>query len=91
MNNEHLLATTPGPGTTRTPDEPAEAITGYDAGERMAELIDCLDRFVADESSRHHAEEALGLLGRLQTRLSSHICEFTAPSGRIGNRLPNRT
>ena len=42
----------------------------------MAALVDQLDRFVAAETSRRHAEEALGLLGRLQTRLSSHMCDL---------------
>ena len=43
----------------------------------MAALVDHLDRFVAEETSRYHAEEALGLLGRFRTRLSSHMCDLT--------------
>ena len=43
----------------------------------MAALVGQLDRFVAEETSRHHPEEALGLLGRFQSRLSSHMCDLT--------------
>ena len=43
----------------------------------MAALVDHLDSFVAEETSRHHPEEALGLLGRFQARLSSHMCDLT--------------
>ena len=63
--------------TAQRPDNPANGAAGCDAGQRMSALVDHLDRFVAEETSRHHPEEALGLLGRLQTRLSSHICDLT--------------
>ncbi len=43
----------------------------------MAALVDHLDRFVAAESARRHPEDTLGLLGRLQARLSSHMCDLT--------------
>ena len=59
------------------PDGPSDGSGVCDAGERMAALVDHLDRFVAEETSRRHPEEALGLLGRLQTRLSSHMCGLT--------------
>ena len=64
-------------GRRQTPDGPVDRAMGCDATERMAALVDHLDRFVAEETSRHHPEEALGLLGRLQTRLSSHMCDLT--------------
>ncbi len=76
MGNEHLFATKDGPGTMHTPDGPAGGVAGCDATKRMAALVDHLDRFVAEEVSRHHPEEALALLGRFQTRLSSHMCEL---------------
>lgn len=78
MRNEHLFVTENGVGTIQTPDQPADGAVGCDANRRMATLIDLLDRFVAEETSRHHAEEALGLLGRFQTRLSSHMCKLTS-------------
>ena len=43
----------------------------------MVALVEHLDRFVAEETARDHPDEALGLLGRLQTRLSSHMCDLT--------------
>lgn len=43
----------------------------------MDALVEHLDRFVAEETARDHPAEALGLLGRLQTRLSSHLCDLT--------------
>ena len=43
----------------------------------MDALVEHLDRFVAEETARDHSEEALGLLGRLGSRLSSHVCDLT--------------
>ena len=67
------MVATPPRGSATCPTVPA----GCDATERMAALVDHLDRFVAEETSRRHPEEALDLLGRLQTRLSSHMCNLT--------------
>ena len=72
-----MFATTKGEDTAQRPDNLANGAAGCDAGQRMSALVDHLDRFVAEETSRHHPEEALGLLGRLQTRLSSHMCDLT--------------
>lgn len=77
MEYEQLFATKEGPSRVRTADDPVDGAGGCDATERMAALVDHLDHFVAEETSRHHPEEALGLLGRLQTRLSSHMCDLT--------------
>ena len=76
MEYEQLFASDQA-DTARRPDDPADGAAGCDAAERMTALVDHLDHFVAEETSRHHPEEALGLLGRLQTRLSSHMCELT--------------
>ena len=40
-------------------------------------LLEDLGQVVADEASRFHAEEALGLLERVQMRVSSHMCDLT--------------
>ena len=77
MELEQLFATTNDMGTAEKPDAPATAASGCDATERMAALVDHLDRFVAEETARRHPEEALGLLGRFQTRLSSHMLDLT--------------
>ena len=78
MEHEQLFATR---GTERDAGRPsiggADTTEGCDAGERMAALVDGLDRFVDEETSRGHPEEALGLLRRLQARLSSHQCDLT--------------
>ena len=50
---------------------------GCDATERMNGLEDLLDRFVAEETSRSHAGEALGCLERLMARVSSHMCDLS--------------
>ena len=76
MESEQLFDGTQGPGAARAGDGPAGRAQDCDAPERMAALVDQLDRFVAEETSRRHAEEALGLLGRFQTRLSSHMCDM---------------
>ena len=76
MEHEHLFAT---PDTENTAG-PATGATGdsgrCDAEERMAVLVDHLDSFVAEETARHHPDEALDLLGRFRTRLSSHMCDL---------------
>ena len=72
-----MFATTNCGDTAQRPDNPANGAAGCDAGQRMSALVDHLDRFVAEETSRRHPEEALGLLGHLQTRLSSHMCDLT--------------
>ena len=77
MEHEQLFATATSTGTAETPDDPSDGSGGCDAEQRMAVLVDHLDRFVAEETSRRHPEEALGLLGRFQTRLSSHMCDLT--------------
>ncbi|MCY4369795.1 MAG: DUF222 domain-containing protein [bacterium] len=78
MEHEQLFADNWGGGKGGRPSTgPASVPAGCDAGGRMADLIDHLDRFVVEESSRRHPEEALGLLGRFQTRLSSHMCDLT--------------
>jgi len=73
MEHEQLFAGTQGPERARTSDDHTDRAGDCDATERIAALIDHLDRFVAEETSRRHPEEALDLLGRLQTRLSSHM------------------
>ena len=77
MEHEQLFGRASHGDNTQRRDEPAGSAAGCDATERMAALVDHLDRFVAEETSRCHPEEALGLLGRLQTRLSSHMCDLT--------------
>ena len=78
MEHEQLFATTESAGDAGRPSTGgADSAEGCDAGERMATLIDGLDGFVDEETSRGHPEEALGLLRRLQARLSSHQCDLT--------------
>ena len=77
MEHERLFATTNHTSAARRPDEPANGAAGCDATQRMVALVDHLDRFVAEETSRRHPEEALDLLGRFQTRLSSHMLDLT--------------
>ena len=78
MNNKYRFALVVGTATAtgtdrRSPNGPR----GCDAGERIVALLEDLDQVVADEASRFHAEKALGLLERVQTRVSSHMCDLT--------------
>ena len=50
---------------------------GCDAEERITAVLEELDRVVAEETSRSHTDEAFGLLERVQTRVSSHMCDLT--------------
>ncbi len=78
MEHEQLFASAEVEEKAEQPSRSALDSSGRcDAEERMAALVDLLDRFVAEESSRHHPEEALDLLGRLQARMSSHMCDLT--------------
>ncbi|MCY4368187.1 MAG: DUF222 domain-containing protein [bacterium] len=78
MEHEQLFAANGTEGNAGRPSSGTLSSSGRcDADERMAALVGHLDRFVAEESSRRHPEEALGLLGRLQVRLPSHMCDLT--------------
>ena len=78
MDNKHTFAGFADTvATTFAPGRPLNGAGGCDAEERMVALLDGLDRFVAEEASRCHLEEALGFLERLQTRVSSHMCDLT--------------
>ena len=77
MNNEHTFAQMPGTGTYKIfSGDPSHSTGGCDAEKRITLLLDDLDRVVTDEILRSHTADALGLLGRLRTRVSSHMCDL---------------
>ena len=48
-----------------------------DAGRRFTALLDQMERVIAEETVRSHFTEALGLLERAQTCMSSMMCDLT--------------
>ena len=78
MENERMFASGEAGIPARGADRRSlDGGDGCDAERRIGDVLDQLDRFVEVETSRSHIGEALGLLERVQTRVSAHMCELT--------------
>ena len=77
MDNEHLFATLAGAesdtsdstGRSHSPDPAVD--------DRLAELLEDLDRIQVGPMPRHRADRALDLLGQFQTRVASMMCDIS--------------
>ncbi|MCY4367868.1 MAG: DUF222 domain-containing protein [bacterium] len=77
MDNEHLFATlaaaesdtSDSTGRSHSPDPAVD--------DRIAALLEDLDRIQVGPMPRHRADRALDLLGRFQTRVASMMCDIS--------------